>query len=96
MMTMTMMTMLQQGKLAKPAAVTTGDFWTAFDTVRLTAASMFNSGMQALTTVVPILTQVCYLAVIVVLLWQVWRARGFNGWSRLEMIGLAIAFGLMR
>lgn len=81
---MTIATVLQ-ARIAAPTAVSANDFM-----------GVFQQAMTFVNGIVPPIVHIAYLFVIVFILFEIWKTKGFKGWARMEMIGLAIAFGLMR
>jgi hypothetical protein len=82
-----LLTMLQQRTAAPQANV--GDF-TAI--INAFIAPAFNF----LNVVINPIIHILYLAVLFVILYRIWKQKGFAKMSMMEIIALAIALGLMR
>lgn len=80
------MTLLQQRiTTAPPTQINANDF-----------TAIFTKGFDAINAVMGPLIHIAYFVLLIVILWQIASNKGFKGWTKIELVALAIAFGLMR
>lgn len=84
---MTIATLLQQ-RIAAPTA-NTGDINSLVNSVVGPVMSFLNGAL-------PPLMHILYLVVVICILREIWKSKGFNGWSRTDLMILAVVFGLMK
>lgn len=77
------MTILQV-RTAAPQAVNAND-----------AIAIVNQAMSFISAGLPKLIAIAYFIVVCIILWRLWKTK-MKGTPMMELIGLAIVFGLMR
>ena len=77
------MTLLQI-RTAAPQAVNVND-----------VTALLNQATTAISVAVPKLIAIAYFIVVCIILWRLWKTK-MKGLPMMELIGLAIVFGLMR